>query len=55
MGLAPQRWSFALTNDWTDDASYQAYDADTEHNRIRAEMVGPVCRAIARVQFEIPD
>jgi hypothetical protein len=52
-GLRAGGWSFAITNDWTDVDSYRAYDADPEHNRIRAEFFAPICEEIARVQFEI--
>jgi hypothetical protein len=48
-------WSFAITNDWTDEASYRVYDADGEHNRIRRELFAPICEQIARVQFHVPD
>jgi hypothetical protein len=48
-------WSFAITNDWVDEAAYRAYDADEEHNRIRRELFAPICEEIARVQFSVPD
>lgn len=51
-GLRPGAWGFAITSDWVDVEAYQVYDADPEHNRIRAELLGPLCAEIARVQFE---
>lgn len=46
-------WDYAITNDWTDEASYRAYDADEEHNRLRREIFGVISREIARAQIEI--
>jgi hypothetical protein len=46
-------WDYAITNDWADQASYRAYDADEEHNRLRREIFGVISREIARVQIEI--
>jgi hypothetical protein len=46
-------WDYAITNDWQDEASYRAYDADEEHNRLRREIFGVISREIARVQIEI--
>jgi hypothetical protein len=46
-------WDYAITNDWADEASYRAYDADEEHNRLRREIFGVISREIARVQIEI--
>ncbi|GGF42772.1 hypothetical protein GCM10011519_15820 [Marmoricola endophyticus] len=52
-GLRAGGWDFAITNDWTDGAAYQAYDVDPEHNVHRASVV-EACEQVARVQFEIP-
>ena len=52
-GLRPGGWDFAITNDWADADAYRGYDADPEHNRIRAEHFAPVCTDIARVQFTV--
>jgi hypothetical protein len=46
-------WDYAITNDWADEASYRAYDADEEHNRLRREIFGVISREIARAQIEI--
>lgn len=53
-GLRAGGWSFAITNDWVDAASYQAYDTDDEHNGYRAA-IARACTELARVQFETPD
>ncbi len=45
-------WSFAIVADFTDAASYRAYDEDEEHNRLRG-VLGPMAERVARVQFEI--
>ncbi len=55
LGLREGGWSFAITNDWVDAEFYRAYDTDTEHNRLRREVIAPLCADIARVQFSIPD
>ena len=51
-GLRDGGWTFAITNDWEDEAAYRAYDAEAEHNVFRKLIVG-VCAEVARVQFEI--
>ena len=33
---------------------YRAYDTDHEHNRLRHDMIAPICVHIARVQISIP-
>ena len=53
LGLRDGGWSFAIVNDWQDADAYRAYDADQEHNRIRREIIVPICQDIARVQFEL--
>jgi hypothetical protein len=53
LGLRDGGWSFAVTNDWQDEAAYRAYDADEEHNRLRREIFATICEEIARVQFQI--
>lgn len=53
LGLREGGWDFAITNDFVDEASYRGYDADAEHNRIRAELFAPFCAEIVRVQFRL--
>jgi hypothetical protein len=53
LGLRDGTWSFAIVADFTDVASYRAYDLDAAHNRYRARL-GPLAEQIARVQFELP-
>jgi hypothetical protein len=53
LGLRDGTWSFAIVADFTDVASYRAYDLDSEHNRYRA-LLAPLTEQIARVQFELP-
>lgn len=52
LALRDGTWSFAIVADFTDEASYRAYDADAEHNRLRA-LLAPQAEQIARVQFEL--
>jgi quinol monooxygenase YgiN len=50
LGLREGNWSFAIVADFQDEDSYRAYDADAEHNRLRAQLA-PYVSEIARVQF----
>jgi hypothetical protein len=52
LGLKPGGWSFAIVADFEDEASYRAYDADPEHNRLRGRLA-PHAEQIARVQFSL--
>jgi quinol monooxygenase YgiN len=52
--LREGNWSFAIVADFEDEEAYRAYDADPEHNRLRAQLAGHVAE-IARVQFELAD
>ena len=45
-------WSFAIVADFVDVDAYRAYDADEEHNRLRARLK-PMTEQIARLQFEL--
>lgn len=51
--LRKQSWDFAITSDFVDEAAYRAYDEDAEHNRIRREMLDPICAQIIRVQIDV--
>ncbi len=53
LGLREGNWSFAIVADFADEGSYQAYDQDAEHNRIRA-LLAPLAEQVARVQFQLP-
>lgn len=50
--LREESWDFAITSDFVDAAAYQAYDLETEHNRIRRQMFAPLAEQIVRVQFD---
>jgi hypothetical protein len=50
-GLREGGWDYAVTADLVDESAYRRYDEDEEHNRIRAELLGPVSEQVARVQF----
>jgi hypothetical protein len=52
LGLRDGGWSFAIVADFTDEAGYRAYDADAEHNRLRA-LLTPHVEQLARVQFRL--
>ncbi|MBV9805136.1 MAG: Dabb family protein [Solirubrobacterales bacterium] len=53
LGLRDGTWSFAIVADFVDVDAYRGYDADAQHNRLRAELA-PWAQRIARVQFEVP-
>jgi hypothetical protein len=53
LGLRDGNWSFAIVADFTTVDAYRNYDADDEHNRLRA-MLKPMTARIARCQFELP-
>ena len=52
LGMREGNWSYAIVADFEDEAAYRGYDADAEHNRLRAEL-SPYAEQIARVQFEL--
>jgi hypothetical protein len=54
LGLRDGGWSFAIVADFVDESAYRAYDADPEHNRLRA-LLAPHAESVARVQFSLPD
>ncbi len=51
-GFKDGNWGLAIVADFTDEQSYRAYDADEEHNRIRAD-IQPLVESIARAQFHL--
>ena len=53
LGLRDGNWSFAIVGDFADEAAYRRYDEDAEHNRVRREMVAPMCEEIVRLQFTV--
>jgi Stress responsive A/B Barrel Domain len=53
LGLRDGNWSFGIVGDFTDEAAYRAYDADAEHNRLRAQLA-PHVEQIARLQYGLP-
>ena len=53
LGLKDGNWDYALTADFEDRQSYQAYDLDPEHNRIRRELAADITETVVRVQFEL--
>lgn len=52
IGLRDGNWSFAIVADFADVDAYRNYDADEEHNRLRAELA-PHAEQVARLQFEL--
>jgi hypothetical protein len=53
LGLRAGNWSFGIVADFSDEQSYRDYDADVEHNRLRARLA-PFAEQVARLQFALP-
>lgn len=53
-GLREGNWSLAIVADFTDVDAYRGYDADAEHNRLRAELA-QLAEGVTRVQLDLPD
>jgi hypothetical protein len=53
LALRDGNWSFAIVGDFADEESYRGYDADAEHNALRARLA-PHAGQVARVQFTVP-
>lgn len=52
-GLREGNWDFTIVADFSDVDSYQAYDTDDEHNRIRRELFAPISEQIVRIQIDV--
>jgi hypothetical protein len=53
LGLREGNMDLAIVCDFTDANAYLAYDADAEHNRIRAGLIAPLTVRVERSQFEL--
>lgn len=54
LGLREGNAHYVITADLADEDAYRTYDADPEHNRIRAELFAPISASIERIQFRLP-
>ena len=54
LGLRQDNMTFAVIAEFEDTEAYDRYDTDIEHNRIRAELIGPIAVSSSRLQFEVP-
>lgn len=52
-GLREGNWDFVIVADFADVEAYRGYDADAEHNALRARLA-PMVEQIARAQMELP-
>ena len=52
-GLREGNWDFSITADFADVESYQRYDVEEEHNRIRRELFAPIAEDTVRIQIEV--
>lgn len=53
LGLREGNASMAAVFDFEDEASYQTWDADNEHNRIRREFMAPLLVRAERCQYRL--
>jgi hypothetical protein len=49
---AQDRFDYAVVGDFDDRAGWRLYNEDPEHNRLRAELIGPHIAERVTVQFE---
>ena len=54
-GLKVGNGGFGVCFDFADEAAYQKWDTDPEHDRIRRELIFPFVTGISRVQFRVDD
>jgi len=52
LGLTPTSYDFGVVAEFEDKAGWDAYMADQEHDRIRAELINPIVEARAGIQFD---
>ena len=52
-GLREGNWDFVIVADFSDVEAYRGYDADAEHNALRARLA-PMVDQIARAQMDLP-
>jgi hypothetical protein len=53
LGLREGNASMAAVFDFADEAAYQAWDTDDEHNRIRRELMQPILVRAERCQYRL--
>ena len=53
LGLREGNASMAAVFDFEDEAAYQAWDVDAEHNRIRRELMQPLLVRAERCQYRV--
>jgi hypothetical protein len=53
LGLRDGNASHAFVAEFDDEAAYRAYDAHSEHNRIRRELLAPIVERVERFQYEV--
>jgi len=52
LGLTPTSYDFGIVAEFEDKSGWDAYMADAEHDRIRADLINPIVEARAGIQFE---
>lgn len=52
-GLREGNHDLVIVVDLDDEAAYQVYDEDPEHNRIRRDLVAPIAERVERIQYRI--
>jgi Stress responsive A/B Barrel Domain len=46
-------WDYGIVADFDDADAWQIYDADTEHSRVRAEIIRPLIAERATVRIDL--
>ena len=52
-GLREGNLDLVIVVDLDDEAAYQVYDEDPEHNRIRRDLVAPIAERVERIQYRV--
>jgi hypothetical protein len=53
IGIRSGNMDLAISNDFTDEATFLAWGEDPEHAKIRAELLAPIAERIERCLFTV--
>ncbi len=53
IGVRPGNMDLAVSNDFPDEAAFQAWGDDPEHVRVRNELLSPIAERIERCLFPV--
>lgn len=54
VGLREGNMDFVALADFPSEESYQRFDRDEEHNRVRRELIAPIAESTVRCQYLLP-